>query len=57
MTVKKFGRLSVCVFALAFGQVAFGVDYDVNPGDDTATIQAAIDGATPADWQTLALWE
>ena len=54
MTVKKFGRLSVCVFALAFGLVAFGADYDINPGDDTATIQAAIDGASPGATLTFA---
>lgn len=54
MTVKKFGRLSVCAFALAFGLVAFGADYDINPGDDTATIQAAIDGAAPGATLTFA---
>lgn len=41
-------------FALMCGLAAFGADYDINPGDDTPTIQAAIDGAAPGATITFA---
>lgn len=46
MTIRSFGtKLAVSAFAFMCGLAAFGVDYDINPGDDTPTIQAVdLDG-------------